>query len=182
MIKLVKVTPSEYQRSAKVHGGDTDIYAVSGYLMHSSLVDIRELYSIPMCYFHGSPWHGCMKANVDSSPLELIRHECPIVKQCYRPFVPIALLTADPAKYQDRVNPMCKGMILDKDWCAQTVYDDPEAKELSGVMNKITTFMLGSSYQMGILPSDGFSELQWFVAKLDNGDYLYGPSWVWYNK
>lgn len=129
--------------------------------------------------FGNNPWNAIERLGIHSKPLkQAFRYECPFTKNTYYHFIPVALVLnngVEQYKKEFKDNP-------DVDY----LFDTKWAKSLSmGVLpeaNTIQMSMLGHGYTEGTLPSDGGGDFINVLIELDNGDFLFGHCWEWYNK
>lgn len=133
--------------------------------------------------FGNNPWHALERLNIDSTKLkEAFKYKCPFSENIYYHFVPVALILKNGVDsyrnfYEEQNGEgMYSDYLFDLEWIKQMSQDVlPEA-------NTIQMAMLGHGYTDGTLPSDGSGDFINVLIELDNGDFLFGHCWEWYNK
>lgn len=133
--------------------------------------------------FGNNPWHAIERLGVDSKELrESFRYECPFTKNTYYHFIPVVLVVKNGVEqYRDKFE-VDNGSGEHNDY----LFDLEWTKKMSGGVlpeaSSIQMSMLGHGYTVGTLPSDGWGDFINVLIELDNGDFLFGHCWEWYNK
>lgn len=131
-----------------------------------------------------NPWRSLKKMGINTKPLEkAFKYTCPFTGNTYYLFVPLMILlnSGEPEDIKVYRQPPLNTSSLDY------AYDLEYNKEIcpffsSMGMGRILDSMLGHGYTDGTLPSDGDGEVIKVLVGLDNGDFLAGFCWQWYNK
>jgi hypothetical protein len=135
--------------------------------------------------FGNNPWHAIERLGIDSKELkEAFRYKCPFTDNIYYHFVPVALVIKNGVdQYRKKFeedngskDSNYNDFLFDLEW----------TKRMSGGVlpeaNTIQMAFLGHGYTDGTLPSDGAGDFVNVLIELDNGDFLFGHCWIWYNK
>lgn len=153
---------------------------------------VKNLNPLHLAYFNDDRWH----AWVDHPLIGLEGHEfrdqchysCLFLKDAYA-FVPKYIFSDNIEKYFDHYeyDPWFKDIALDVEWTMTRVGQTKEQfwenlNEYCIERDHFFDLLLGTGHHEGILPSDGSAGLKPFLVELNNGDYIYGYGWVWYNK
>ena len=167
--------------------GDIDVYGLDGWLtpLPSRLNDGEGAYLerddglmiIPLAYKHSHPFRALASLGIDISEVEgEAAYTCPIMKQGYCAFVPVAIMTRDLERYLSRGEwrPWVPGMVRDQDFVTDNLWFDG--------LSIFETLIIGSGYTDFILPSDGGNKVVLNALQLDNGDIVLVWHYEWFNK
>jgi hypothetical protein len=135
--------------------------------------------------FGNNPWHAIERLGIDSTKLKAIfRYSCPFTDNVYYHFIPVVVILKNGEKtyrktFEDANGGPSTGFdyLFDLEWSRGLTIKGvlPEA-------NTIQMTMLGHGYTDGTLPNDGSGDFINVLIELDNGDFLFGHCWEWYNK
>lgn len=125
-------------------------------------------------------WRALERLGIDISKVqEEFIYECPFHNgNKYYWFIPSILLSRDVNKY--RKNPNDKysreAIAFDQEWINKMFKQETYHED------NIVKSMLGHGYTDCTLPYDGNGQIELVVLELNNGDFIMGPIWVWFNK
>ena len=110
-----------------------------------------------------------------------LRYQCPYSDNLYYWALPHSIITEDPSVYM-KSDSFLFDMATDNSWnvtgnCA-TIFDESGNLQL----NRVDKSILGSSYTLGTLSSDGSASRVSYMTPLSNGDILLSSGWMWHNK
>ena len=162
-----------------------DILSGGEYLVRK--VDYKEKLGdyLWISLFGNNPWNALERLGIESKELkETFKYKCPFSDNIYYHFTPVVLVLNNGVdsyrKYYEEQNgikdPLYTDYLFDTKWGRRLSMEVlPEA-------TTIQMAMLGHGYTEGTLPSDGSGDFINVLIELDNGDFLFGHCWEWYNK
>jgi hypothetical protein len=125
------------------------------------------------------PWITLTRYNVDAGDLKtMLEYECPWSDNRYYWFMPnLILVRKDVGIYR-------QGRLKDKEY--DYYFDTAFIKHIHGhnifELDNVHRAFLGHGYTDSTLPSDGSGRLEKAAVALENGDFLLGWTWIWFNK
>lgn len=117
---------------------------------------------------NNDPWETLTALSINVAPLKkAFQYSCPYTRNTYYHFIPLAILLIDGHD----IDMYRKG------------YESPSWDFAFNLKwSKQCCSMLGHGYTDGTLPSDGSGKHIKVLIELDNGDFLFGYCWLWFNK
>jgi len=126
-----------------------------------------------------NPWITLKKLDIDAEQLKKeFEYKDPFTDNTYYHFIPLAIIVKDVNVYRKgRYSSKDCDYLFDVEWNTSFVCKDKHPE-----LNSISKSMLGHGYTDGTLPNDGDGKHIEVLIELDNGDFLFGYCWEWYNK
>ena len=138
----------------------------------------RDKFLMLMSYFRPIPWQTLRCFGVDVEELTaLLEYSCPFTENKYYWFVPTCILVRSKVGTRAYRQGMFKESVYDYLFDLESYSDDNTFS-----LSQVQVALLGHGYTDGTLPHDGSCYKKQAAIALDNGDYLLGWSWVWFNK
>jgi len=142
---------------------------------------------IPLGALGLNTWDSLRRVGVYEKEFRLsVQYDCPFVDgNKFYLFVPNLLFTDDVPFWIGRISGEVhllggKEYIADHEWHRHVYEDDFENKTMP--MGYICENMMGHGFSSKYLVGNGYAGKKSAVVALENGDYLGGQVWVWYNK
>lgn len=132
------------------------------------------------CAAERNPWVSLKSMGVNSDPLvEAFKYECPYTGNTFYHFIPVAIVIKNDVDAYRKSPYDLKDFdyMFDLDWINNDLLRGQHPE-----LNTISESMLGHGFTTCTLPTDGDGGWIEVLIELDNGDYLFGVCWEWYNK
>lgn len=140
---------------------------------------------IPLNCICSNTWKELKHFQIDCDEFQKrVEYKCPYTGYTHYWFVPIMIFTSEQniKFWLDRNKHLAsyqKNMLSDTEWTEKFYQPD---KKTGFELNSIGKILAGAGYTVGTLVSDGYGELYDALVTLDNGDFIGGKVWVWFNK
>jgi hypothetical protein len=171
----IKLLPTQ-----EVFADNGDILCGQTFIIKQPIIDLSAGHDklLPLC-MTSDPWITLARYNVDASDLKtMLEYECPFSDNKYYWFIPnLILIKNDVEIYR-------QGKLKSKEY--DYYFDTAFMKQMHGdrlfELDEVQRAFLGHGYTDGTLPSDGSGKLERAAVALENGDFLLGRTWLWFNK
>lgn len=157
-----------------------DVLYGQGFIIQPPAMDLSPGHDklLPLCMTN-DPWITLVRYNVDADDLKtMLEYECPFSDNKYYWFIPNLILV------KKSVEIYRQGRLKDKQY--DYYFDTAFIKHIHGhnifELDSVRRAFLGHGYTDGTLPSDGEGKLVKAAVALENGDFLLGWTWLWFNK
>lgn len=127
-----------------------------------------------------NPWKSLKGMGIDTTSLEeAFKYECPYTGNTFYHFIPAAIIIKNDVKVYRKPPYDSKdyNYAFDLEWINESILKGQHPE-----LGSIAESMLGHGYTSYALPTDGDGGWIEVLIELDNGDYLFGVCWEWYNK
>jgi hypothetical protein len=94
----------------------------------------------------------------------------------------LAVAFDDMEKYKQFLPYWWRKSDTDYDWFSTERYENRWSSFSAGGLNNVRRGLMGTGYTDFTCPSDGTAAIEDAYIKMENGDFLLGVGWEWYNK
>lgn len=125
-------------------------------------------------------WKALEKLEVNCADFkEMVKYTCPYNGYVHYWCVPVLIFTQEVKLWTVRYKTPKEEMLLDKEWMKKFF---PIKTKRGLPFTKIQRALLGAGYTKTTGADDGMGYLYDALIALDNGDFLGGKIWIWFNK